>query len=517
MRARAIGATNSHSRRKTLPESVSPEPAPRPATPAEALALNRPWVFAAALSASFMAAIESTIIATAMPSIVGTLGDFELFSWVFTAYLLAQAMTIPVYGRLADLYGRKPILLFGIGLFLVASLLCGFAWSMISLVAFRVLQGLGAGAVMPVSQTIIGDLYRGEERARMQGYISATFGSAAILGPIVGAALVAHSGWPMVFWFNIPLGVGAIVLLAITLRENIQRRKVRIDYLGSALMTFGTAVLMLALVQAASLSTIAFGSFLAVSALTFTLFVVHERRTPDPILPLRLWRNRFVTTGNLNALICGAAMMGIIGFLPAYVQGVMGQSAFVAGMTLMGMSASWSIGGFAAGQAILRMPYRTAALLGAFFMIAGSLLMVLLDPSRPVTWAIAASIVMGFGMGLTNNCFVVSIQVNAAWEERGVATSSIVYSRIVGQSVGTAAFGGILNAGLAGHIQAGGDLVNRILEPTLRAAIPAAEIAPIMAAFDHALHHVYLINLVLAVLVLITVAAVPAGQRLQRL
>lgn len=482
----------------------------------EAIAPNRPWVFAAALSATFMAAIEGTIVATAMPSIVATLGDFELFSWVFTSYLLAQAATIPVYGKLADLFGRKHVLFFGIGVFLVGSLLCSFAWSMTSLVVFRILQGIGAGGVMPVSQTIVGDLYRGEDRARMQGFISMTFGSAAILGPIVGAALVERAGWPSVFWVNIPLGLIATAMLALLLRETVERRKVRIDYLGSALMTLGTTSLMFALVEMTAIGWGALAALLGLAAAAFALLVVHERRTPEPILPPSLWRNRFVATGNANSAICGAISMGIIGFLPAYVEGVLERSAFTAGLTLMAVSAFWSIGGFVAGRLLLRWPFRGAATFGGLIVVAGSLLMIFLDPARGVSWAIAGSLACGFGMGLANNCMIVAIQATATWAERGVATSSVVYTRIVGQAIGTAAFGGLLNAALSAHFSGSSDLVNRMLEPALRATIPAAAIGPLLADFAGAVHHIYLISLGLAVLMVVTIRALPAGVTLKK-
>ncbi len=492
-----------------------PATPPRPVAP-EAPAANRPWVFAAALSATFMSAIEGTIVATAMPSIVAGLGDFELFSWVFTSYLLAQAATIPVYGKLADLFGRKHVLFFGIGVFLLGSLLCGFAWSMTSLVVFRVLQGIGAGGVMPVSQTVVGDLYRGEDRARMQGFISMTFGSAAILGPIVGAALVEHAGWPSVFWVNIPLGVFATVMLALLLRENVERRKVRIDYLGSALMTVGTTSLMFALVQMNSVGWATLAALIGAAAAAFALLVLHEQRTPEPILPPSLWRSRFVATGNANSAITGAIAMGIIGFLPAYVEGVLGRTALLAGTTLMAVSAFWSVGGFIAGRMLLRWAYRGAATFGSLVVVAGSLMMAFLDPTRGISWAIAGSLACGIGMGLSNNCMVVAIQANATWAERGVATSSIVYTRIVGQAVGTAAFGGLLNATLSQHFSGSGDLVNRMLDPSLRATIPAAAIGPLLDDFARAVHHIYLINLALAVIMVLTLLSLPRGVRLER-
>src|SRR5579871_5941368 len=227
---------------------------------------SRVLIFIAALASVFITAIESTIIATAMPTIVSALGGFELLSWVFTVYLLTQAVTTPIYGRLADLYGRKPILLFGLALFLLGSALCGLAWSMGSLIAFRIVQGLGAGALMPVGRTLIGDVYHGEERARMQGYVSGVFIGAAIFGPVLGAFLVAHTVWQMVFWINVPLGLATGAILIWALKERVERRRARLDLGGATLLAIGTFVLLFALAQSAVLSHLIFAALLLFAA-----------------------------------------------------------------------------------------------------------------------------------------------------------------------------------------------------------------------------------------------------------
>jgi EmrB/QacA subfamily drug resistance transporter len=483
-------------------------PAPPAITVSDA---NRPWVFAAALATNFMAAIEGTIVATAMPTIVGSLGGFDLFSWVFTAYLLTQAVSVPIYGRLADLYGRKRLLFIGIGLFLVGSILCGFAWSMISLVVFRVIQGLGAGAVMPVAQTLLGDIYRGADRARMQGYISSVFASAAILGPVVGAVIVARWSWSWVFWVNVPLGLVAAVMLAVTLHERVERHSHRIDYGGAALLALGIGVLMYALVEASSLGRVALIALFVASLALLAAFVLREFQAREPLLPLHLLRNPLIVYGNLAGLVSGAAMMGIIAFLPAYMQGAMGESVLASGYALMALSGGWPVGGFTAGRIALAVSYRAAVIAGGVALVLGSLLMIALDPSRGVAWAIMSTLLMGFGFGLANNTWGVAVQANVEWTERGVATSSIVFTRIIGQSLGTAVFGGIVNAALQRHIGGAGDLVNRILEPALRQEIPAALIAPVMQDFAEALHRVYLINGLLAGIVLATALGMPRG------
>ncbi|HKT20733.1 MAG TPA: MFS transporter [Stellaceae bacterium] len=476
---------------------------------------NRVLVFIAALASVFITAIESTIVATAMPTIVGALGGFELLSWVFTAYLLTQAVTTPIYGRLSDLYGRKPILLLGVALFLLGSLLCGFAWSMMSLVAFRIVQGLGAGALMPVGRTLIGDVYHGADRARMQGYVSSVFVGAAVLGPVVGAFLVAHASWPMVFWFNLPLGIAAGAVLLWALHEKVERRRHRIDYGGSALICVGTSTLMFALAQAASLSLAASAILIAVSVVALASFIVYEQYVPEPIWPMSLWRDRVVGSGNLASLALGVTMMGVAAYLPVYIQGVMGDSAFVAGLTLMSMSASSPIGAILAGRIMLRASYRTSASAGAVLYILGSVMMTLLDPHSTPYWAMASGLLMGFGIGMNNNTYMVAIQSDSGWSSRGIATSAFIFSRILGQALGAAAFGGILNAGLSAYLT-GGDLVARIMSPEFRGTLPPETLGPLMAEFDHALHVVFVILVALALAVMVIGLMLPKGRGIRR-
>ena len=480
---------------------------------ADVMSRRRPLVFAAALSTMFMAAIEGTIVATAMPTIVGALGGFDLFSWVFSAYLLTQAVMIPIYGRLADVYGRKPILLIGIGVFLAGSVLCGFSWNMTSLIVFRVVQGIGAGSLIPVGQTVVGDIYSGEQRARMQGYVSSTFGSAAILGPLIGGFLANHFGWKTVFWVNIPLGIVATVMLVIALKENVRKRQHRIDYIGAALMAAATSLLMFGLVHAETLSRLEMVGMFIACALLFGALFVYERLTPEPMLPFKLYRNRFIAGGNSIGLTTGAIMMSIVAFLPAYMQGVMGLSSLVAGVALGAMSAAWPFGGFVGSRLLLLIPYRIAATIGAVLLVTGSLLMIALHIGATAAQPIAAALLMGFGMGITNICFVVAIQANVAWSERGAATSSIVFSRIIGQSFGSAVFGGILNFGMAGH-GGSGDTIVSILRTAGHQGADAASIQSLLQALTNSLHNIYLVSGLLAIAVLATVLTLPSHLKL---
>jgi len=444
------------------------------------------------MMAIFMAAVESTIVATAMPSIVADLGGFSLFSWVFTAYLLTQAVTIPIYGRLADLYGRKPVFFAGASLFLVASALCGFARTMPVLVGLRALQGLGAGAIQPIATTIVGDIYTPAERARVQGYISGVFGVSAIVGPALGAVLVEHGSWSVVFWINLPIGLLAFIMFALFLHERLEPRPHQVDYLGSVLLALGATAVMMALVQSASLRAPVMIGLLAVATLALAVFIAHERRTAEPMLALRLWRNRFIAIGNLGGFTLGALMMGITAFLPTYVQAVLGGSASAAGLVLAVMSIAWTVGSVVGGRLMIRTSYRLTATLGGLFLVAGALALIALEPPRGLGWANAGAMFVGMGLGLCNTTFLVSVQASVGWSERGVATSSTMFMRIVGQAAGAASFGAILNLGVHRYVPDAVGVVNRLMTPALRASLDPAETARLAGAVATALHEVYL-------------------------
>lgn len=472
---------------------------------------HRGMVLLAALIATFMAAVESSIIATAMPTIVGDLGGFRLFSWVFTAYLLTMAVTVPIYGRLADLYGRKRIFFVGTGIFLVGTTLCGFARTMVALVAFRALQGIGAGAIQPIASTVIGDIYTPAERARVQGYLSSVFGVSAVIGPALGAFLVEHVNWALVFWVNLPIGAISIAMFAVYLPEQVERRRRHIDYLGAVMLIVGVGAPMLALVQARSLDGGSLAALVGFGLAMLMFLFVHETREPEPMVPFRLWRNRVIALSNLGIFGTGSTMMAVSAFLPTYVQGVMGRSPSVAGLVLGCMSVSWMFASFAAGRLMIRTSYRLSAALGAVALVIGAAMLTRLQPSSGVAWAAAGSLVMGIGMGACNTAFLVSIQASVGWNERGVATGANMFMRIIGQSFGAALGGAILNFGVFRRVPDAGDAVNRLLQPALRHSLGAAEIARLTGAVAASLHEVYLIATLIALATLAVSLVFPAG------
>jgi EmrB/QacA subfamily drug resistance transporter len=417
---------------------------------------HRKLVFAGLLLAMFMGAIEATIVATAMPSIASELGGFALYSWVFSSYLLMQAVTIPAFGKLSDMIGRKPVFVAGVVIFLIGSVLCGFARTMPWLIAFRFMQGFGAGAVQPITTTLAGDLYSLEERGRIQGYMSGVWGISSILGPLAGGIIVHSVGWPWIFWINIPIGIAAIALVVINLHETVDIPVTRsIDYAGATLLLGGVGALMLALTQSGTWGVEVLLPLAGASVVAFILFVRQERRAPDPLMALSLWENGLIRYANIAGLTSGILMIGMITFLPTYVQGVLGGSALLAGFTLSVMTVGWPLSAFAAGKRIARLGVRRFVRFGGVALMVGALIVATLASTGALAAGVG-SFIIGIGLGLVNTTTLVAIQASVSWSQRGVATATNMLMRILGQALGAAMFGGLLNWRLAAWLKRNG-------------------------------------------------------------
>src|SRR5690242_3079887 len=342
---------------------LTAEPADTSATRAD----NRGAVVAALMLTVGLAAIDATIVATAVPQIVADLGGFSLFPWIFSIYLLTQAVTVPIYGRLSDDFGRKPVLLFGVAGFLVGSVLCALAWSMVTLIIFRGLQGLAAGAILPTTTTIVGDLYAPAERGKVQGWISSVWGVSAIVGPTLGGFFAEYWTWRGIFWLNLPIGVGAAWLIHRHLHERVERRTHRIDYAGAATLTAACSLLILALLEGgvswAWDSTTSLALFVGAAVLLVS-FVWIERTVVEPILPLWVFRHRILVAGNVSGLAIGAILIGQTTYVPTYAQRVVGVGAVVAGLAMATMTIGWPIAATLAPRVYLRIGYRPTALVG---------------------------------------------------------------------------------------------------------------------------------------------------------
>ena len=499
----------------------------RPAPAAASPGTRRRPVVAALMLAMFLSAMEVSIVATAMPSIVSKLGGFGEFTWVFSLFLLTQTATIPIYGKLADLYGRRPVFAVGTGIFLLGSLLCGLAGSMTQLIAFRAIQGIGAGAVQPTASTIIGDIFTLRERARMQGWLSSVWAVASIVGPLVGGFIVEHLHWAWIFWLNLPFGLLAIAGVWLFLREPVSRRQHAIDYPGALLLMLGVSLLLLALLQGGTAWNWTAPESLGLlvgAALVLALFVVREQRAPEPMLPLDLFRNRVVATADAGTLLVGGLLLSITSFIPLFVQGSMGLSPTVAGFTLASMSIGWPLASALAGRVILAVGFRATALLGASLTVLAGLLLVLLPPTAGPFGVVAALAVIGAGLGFLSTTLIVAIQSAVDWGTRGVATASNMFARQLGSSLWVALLGSMLNGVLLARLLAlpattqtaiggiGVGVTSLLLDAQARAALDPTVVAQLEGALSDAIHVVFLGMLATTVASLALAGLLPGGR-----
>ncbi len=413
-------------------------------------------VLAALMLSMALVALDSTIVATAVPNIVHQLGGFSRFPWLFSIYLLTQAVTVPLYGRFADVIGRKPVLLLGIGVFVAGSVLCGAAWSMLTLIVFRGLQGIGAGAVQPITITIVGDLYDVQERARVQGYLASVWGISSVLGPTLGGLFSQYVSWRWIFFVNVPVAAVAVSMLVRHFSEDVVRRRHRIDWAGAGTLTAGCALLILALLEGgvtwgwtSPQSLLVFGAGLAL----LVAFVVVESRAVEPVLPLWVFTRRTLVAANLAAVAVGALTIGLSSYVPTFVQGIQGTGALLAGFTLAAMSVGWPLASTYSGRIYVRIGFRDTALIGSVFAIGGTLLFVRLTPASAVWQVAAACFVVGAGLGLSATPVIVAVQSIVGWNRRGVVTGTNMFTRSIGSAVGVAVFGAIANSSLATHMR----------------------------------------------------------------
>ena len=334
---------------------------------------RRRWILAALMLTMMLAAMDITIVSTAIPQIVSDLGGFALFSWVFSIYLLAQTVTIPVYGKLADTLGRKPVLVAGALIFLAGSAASALAWNMVALIVFRGLQGLGAGSIMATVNTLAGDLYSARERGRVQGWLSSVWGIAAIAGPLLGGALAEYVSWRWIFLINLPIGALSMTLIGIFLHESFERRQPRIDYAGSILVLVAVGLLIFGLLQGGQAwpwvsrpSVIVF----ALAALCLVVLARVERHAAEPVIPGWLWRRRVLAGSNLATAGLGIAMMSPDAYLPTFSQSVQGLGAIAAGFVLASMSLGWPTASTLSGRLYMRIGFRDADLVSGLGLTA---------------------------------------------------------------------------------------------------------------------------------------------------
>lgn len=474
---------------------------------------ERRLVTSALILGMFLAALEATAVGTAMPTAVAELGGVARYSWVFSAYLLTSTTVVPMFGKLADLFGRRRLYIISAGVFMGGSALCGVAATFEQLILFRAVQGLGAGGLMPVSVTLIGDIYPLEERGKIQGLFSGVWGISSLVGPAAGGLITDFVSWRWVFYLNIPFGILSVVILQLYLKERHPRRQHRLDLLGTALLTSTVAVLLLTLLEGTDLwgwtdpRTL---GLLALSAVGTLAFIAQERRAPEPMLPLDLFRNPVIAVSSTGNIIIGTLLYCATAFVPMFTQGVLGGTALDAGLTLAPMSIGWPIASVTAGWLLLKTGYRPLTVVGGLAGFAGALLLTTAGPGSSRALIMGAMLVVGTGLGLMSTPYLVAVQNAVPWERRGVATSSVQFFRTIGGAIAVAALGAVLNTRLEDRLGTTVD-PNVALNPDLRGTVPAETLDALRLGLADGLHTVYVIVAAIATLGFVVALFFPRG------
>lgn len=456
----------------------------------------------------FLSALDTTIIGTAMPTVVAALGGLNLYSWVFSAYMLTSTVSTPISGKLSDQISRKKLYLTGIAGFVISSWLCGLAQDMTMLIIFRAIQGLAAGAMIAVSTGLVAILYPPEKRGRMQGLLASIWAMTSMFGPLVGGFVVEHFSWRWTFFLNLPIGVTAWFFVKRYLQENTGMntateaapQKIQIDYLGAVILVIGVVSFLLSITDDIH-STVAWRIVLfALSLIFLFIFFVIERRAANPILPLNLLRRREIAAANLSTFITGFGMFGMIMFAPLFVQGAMLRSPSQAGMVLIPISLGWALGSLTSGHTVNHFGYRTLALTGTIIMTIGLSLQTQLEATTPLFYLGGVCLIVGVGMGLTTTAITVSVQNTVEPSQVGVATASTIFSRILGSSIGVSVMGAILSHRLAvllhevfpGMASNALNEVRSLLHPETRMKISAEALKTLQGALQDGLQYAFI-------------------------
>ncbi|CAN7358883.1 MDR family MFS transporter [Rossellomorea sp. LjRoot5] len=409
-------------------------------------------IMIAIMSAMLFAALNQTIVGTALPKIISEIGGMDYYSWVFTIFMLTSSITAILVGKLSDMYGRKPFILLGIGVFMIGSFLNGLSASIIQLIIFRGIQGFGAGMIMSTAFTAVGDLFSPRERGKWQGLMSSVFGLASVFGPTLGGWIVDNADWHWVFWVFLPVGFIAFGMIYKMFPSQEQNRGLKVDYLGSIMLTLTIIPLLLAFTwggndyEWVSLQII---GLLTTSVVALILFIITEKRASNPVLPLQLFKNKIFTLSNIIGFILGAGMFGAIMYMPFFIQGVMGTSATKSGLVMMPMTLSMVFASTIGGQIITKTgKYKFLALIGLFVMSMGMILLSFMDTNTTNARALVNIIIVGTGLGLSFPVFTLTVQNAVQHKFLGVATAATQLFRQIGGTIGVAIMGTVMNSSM---------------------------------------------------------------------
>ncbi|MBI2889774.1 MAG: MFS transporter [Nitrospirae bacterium] len=468
--------------------------------------------------------METTVISTAMPTVIASLGQIEIYSWAFSAYVLANTLSATLWGRLSDFYGKGRFYMVAMSFFILGSALSGLAQSMTQLCVFRFIQGIGGGGIIPIAMAIVGEAFPLEQRARLQGAISGIWGVASLVGPLVGGLIADHLSWRWVFYVNIPLGIAAALLLSASWQgTRVRAEERRLDVAGFGLLTSAMALLLVFLLEAGErLAADAHPHWplLGGSAALFALFVRHERRTARPLVPLALWSNRIFRAAIYHGLFTAMAMFGSLSFVPLFVQGVIGTSATTAGSILTPFILSWVFFSVLSSRLILTLGYRRVILAGVAAVVVGFVLMRGMD-TRTGKFDVSRNLaIAGSGMGLSFVPMLIATQNAVARDQLGIATSGLVFFRNFGATLGLGVMGAAMNYSLARALPeleglSPHEIRLLIKADTLAGPLNGANRDRLRAALDEALHGVFWIGLLAALFALPSAWLIPAGKARQ--
>jgi EmrB/QacA subfamily drug resistance transporter len=474
-------------------------------------ARQRWFVVVGVMTGMFVAALEATVVGTAMPTVIASLGGLNHYSWVFSAYIVTSTVTVPVWGKLSDLYGRGLTYQIGIAIFLLGSILSGMAGSMPQLIAFRAVQGLGAGALIPLGMTIIGDIFTVKERARMQALFSGVWGLSSIIGPVIGGFITDQLSWRWVFFINVPIGIATALIIGFSLKEPKRTQHPTIDYAGAILLMAAITLLMLAMIEGGASLAALFSPqnlLLMGGGLTLlALFAWVEIKAKDPIIPFSMFRNRTVAVSVAAGFLAGVAMFGAISFIPLFAQGALGSTATAAGSLLTPLMLSWVTFSVIGGRLMLKIGYRLLTLSGFVILTIGFVLLANFDRETARFWLYFDLVMIGAGLGMTMLTLLIAVQQAVERTKLGLATSLNQFSRAIGGAFGVAIMGAFLTAGLAGHLnkaaQADPSVMsiaqaaefasnpNALIVPEAKAKIPADTLAVLQNSMTSSMHLVF--------------------------